>query len=467
MTHTSILGSASRSAEALVERLCAATLPEGAAFVAVALPEALLADLAPDLDAWRGAAVTVWELPAQREHLFGFGKAIELRGASGDAIAAALPAARAALAQVAGADLPAALRPRLFGGARFDAADDERDAVWAPFGGWAFVLPRLLIAVDGGGGLSGSLTVPVEATKDPSSLAAMVEGDLRALGAAGAPRRAVAAGAHCASPEADAWRASVVQALREMREHRYEKVVLAQQIGCASGADFDPGAILGRLAHRYRECAVFKFAPAPEAAWIGASPELLVSFTGGVVRSSSLAGSRPRSDDPGEDAALGRELLADEKERREHELVVRATREAMTPLCTALTIPDEPRLMRVPNIQHLHTPVEGRAKPGTDVLDFLERMHPTPAVGGWPRDAAREAIGRIEHMDRGWYAGPIGWVDAAGDGAFAVALRSALVCGREARLFAGAGIVLGSDPDRELAEIELKLRPLLDALGGA
>ena len=118
-------------------------------------------------------------------------------------------------------------------------------------------------------------------------------------------------------------------------------------------------------------------------------------------------------------------------------------------------------------IQHLQTPIEGPSAPGVDVLDALLAMHPTPAVGGSPREPALEAIARLEGMDRGWYAGPIGWMDVNGEGAFAVALRSALLHGREALLYAGAGIVAASDPERELAEAELKLQPLLEALRGA
>jgi isochorismate synthase EntC len=122
--------------------------------------------------------------------------------------------------------------------------------------------------------------------------------------------------------------------------------------------------------------------------------------------------------------------------------------------------------MRMPNIQHLHTPVTGRVRPGVDVLDLVARMHPTPAVGGWPREAGLAALSRLERMDRGWYAAPIGWMDLKGDGEFAVGLRSALVEGNRATLFAGAGIVSGSEPAAELAETDLKLRPLRDALRG-
>ena len=271
--------------------------------------------------------------------------------------------------------------------------------------------------------------------------------------------------AECGAPDAAHWRRAVRQALAEIGAGRYRKAVLALRVRCAADAPHDAAAALTALAARYGECFVFGYRLG-EASWIGASPELLVSLERGRLRASSLAGTRARAADEAEDARLAGELLASGKERAEHDLVARATRAALAPLCRELSAPPAPGLLRMAGIQHLHTPLEGSAAPGVDALDALLAMHPTPAVGGWPREPALEAIARIEDMDRGWYAGPIGWIDMQGDGEFAVALRSALVRGREAFLYAGAGIVRGSDPDRELAEAELKLRPLLDALRG-
>ena len=186
----------------------------------------------------------------------------------------------------------------------------------------------------------------------------------------------------------------------------------------------------------------------------------------GRVRALSLAGTSARGESIDEDDELGGALIASAKERSEHDLVVRATREALSSLCRDLSVPDSPRLLRMAGIQHLQTPIEGSAAPGVDLLDALLAMHPTPAVGGSPREPALEAIARLEGMDRGWYAGPIGWMDMNGEGAFAVALRSALLRDREALLYAGAGIVAGSDPDRELAEAELKLSRCLRPCAG-
>ena len=159
-------------------------------------------------------------------------------------------------------------------------------------------------------------------------------------------------------------------------------------------------------------------------------------------------------------------MLNSVKDRIEHAIVVRALREGLADLATDLRAPNQPVLRRLRNIQHLATEVSADVRPGVDVLDVVERLHPTPAVCGWPAHIARSVIGRYERFDRGWYAGPVGWIDAAGDGEFAVGLRSALVRGARAWLFAGAGIMGDSDPEAELAEIELKFRPLTTALGG-
>jgi isochorismate synthase len=202
------------------------------------------------------------------------------------------------------------------------------------------------------------------------------------------------------------------------------------------------------------------------ATFLGASPELLAAFAGGAVSALGLAGSAQRGTTRAEDDAIGKALLESAKDRIEHETVVRAIREALTDATVNLRAPNQPQLRKFRNIQHLSTEISGEALPGIDVLELVDRLHPTPAVCGWPTDAARKVIAAHETMDRGWYAGPIGWIDAAGDGEFAVALRSALVRDTRAWLFAGNGIMGDSDAAAELAEVELKFSPLTEALSG-
>jgi isochorismate synthase len=226
------------------------------------------------------------------------------------------------------------------------------------------------------------------------------------------------------------------------------------------------GRVLSRLRALYPDCHIFSIR-AGDSTFLGASPELLVSLREGLASALGLAGSVRRGATPDEDEALGRGLLASAKNRREHATTVGAILEALSGVTEQLLASEQPQLRRLRNIQHLATEVAGRALPGVDVLELVRRLHPTPAVCGWPREAARRVISAIERFDRGWYAGPVGWLDARGDGEFAVALRSALVRLDHAWLFAGNGIMGDSEPESELAEVQLKFRPLTEALSGA
>ena len=262
------------------------------------------------------------------------------------------------------------------------------------------------------------------------------------------------------------WNKTIQTALDEIEKKTYSKVVLATKIKVQTEQAFSTTYILESLVNDYPNCYIFKLDLGSENdyTWLGASPELLVNFSNGIVHASSLASSAPRGENPTEDIKLGQELLTNQKELLEHDLVVQTTRETLESLCTYIEVPQQPELLKMPNIQHLHTPITGTAKENVDLLDFLQNLHPTPAVGGWPKEEAIDAIRRLENFDRGWYAGPIGWVNYDGEGEFAVALRSALVGKTEALLYAGSGIVKGSQPVNELNETKLKLRPLLEAL---
>ncbi len=435
------------------------------ALVSVELPPPVLDDLCGrGLPSLRARAFVTWERPGEDQSLFGLGEALRLRGDRSEDLAAAMPRLRS-LAASARSETVGDARPRFFGGCRFEAGGEVHDPAWDPFGGWQFILPRFLVAIRGGT-ISGTLSLLLDGTETVASLAARIERDLAEAtcqpgpGTRGHPL-------HRGEGLDDAgWLTAVATAVREIEEGCYEKVVLARQLHLIGQRAISVPEVLGRLASRYPNCYVFSFG-AGASTWLGASPELLVSLEGGAVNAASLAGSRPRGADAESDRQLAADLLASEKERAEHGFVVSAIREALAPVCSSLVAADTPVLMRMPNIQHLHTPVTGSVNDGIDILDLVARVHPTPAVGSWPRDLALDTIQRLEQMDRGWYAAPIGWMDFAGEGEFAVALRSARVSGDEATLFAGAGIVEGSEPAEELAETELKLRPLREALTGA
>jgi isochorismate synthase len=201
-----------------------------------------------------------------------------------------------------------------------------------------------------------------------------------------------------------------------------------------------------------------------DGCFLGASPERLCGVRGDQVFIDCLAGTRRRGQTPPEDELLAEQLMNSLKDRAEHEVVRRWIVNTVADITTDLAAPEVPRIKRLHNVQHLHTPITGRLRPGVGVLDVAERLHPTPAVAGVPRAAALEWIGRTESFDRGWYAGALGWIEPPGDGEFAVALRSALIRGDEAVLFAGAGIMGDSDPRDEWEETGWKLHPMLSVL---
>jgi isochorismate synthase len=265
-------------------------------------------------------------------------------------------------------------------------------------------------------------------------------------------------------PPADAYEEAVREAVARIRRGEMRKVVLARTIEVIAERELDPRLLAGRL--RAVDPDAYTFAvPTDGGVLVGASPELLVSRRSRDVRSNPLAGSAPRSGDPEEDRANADALIGSSKEREEHAIVVDAVAETLRPFCEELVWDPEPVLRETPNVWHLSTRFSGVLRdPAPTALDLVAALHPTPAVAGEPREAALEAIAALELFERGHYAGPIGWVDAEGDGEWAIALRCAELRGDRAVLYAGAGIVGDSDPVRELDETERKFRAFLDAL---
>lgn len=384
----------------------------------------------------RQHATVTWERPAAGVQVFGLGTAVRMTGLRTQGVSELKAQVAPLLADLAtlSAELPFA--PRVFATAAFDPSAPATDPAWDPLGGYQVIIPAITLLRRG---------------ESWSGIACA--GDFPPAG----PGADLSLG-----PDTDAARLgqAIAAAVREIREGRYQKAVLA---GCrlVPIGGLRPSLILARLAAAFPTCCVFSIR-AGGLTWLGATPEPLALVQGGELGLFSLAGSRRRGSTPEEDEALARELLASPKERWEHQLVLDAIRRDVSDLAVDPRYPPEPAVMKLANIQHLSTPISARLAPGRTVLDVVERLHPTPAVGGWPRAEALDAIRRLEAMDRGWYAGPVGWVDASGDGEFFVALRSALVGAEVARLYAGAGIVGDSDPAAELDEIETKL----DALRG-
>jgi menaquinone-specific isochorismate synthase len=257
------------------------------------------------------------------------------------------------------------------------------------------------------------------------------------------------------------WEQAVADAVARIRAGDLSKVVLARDQRATAAQPIDVRVLLRRLASRYPDCYTFAC-----AGLVGATPELLVRRDGQRISSLVLAGTAPRGSSPAEDAALGAAMLASAKDVEEHEYAVASVRDALAPLCSRLDVQPRPSLLALANVQHLATKVTGTLAGDRSALSVAAALHPTAAVCGTPTDAAMDLIRELEGMDRGRYAGPVGWVDAHGNGDWGIALRCAEIDGPRARLFAGCGIVAGSDPAAELAEAQPKFRPMQHALEG-
>ena len=353
--------------------------------------------------------------------------------------------------------------PRLVGGFSFRPANPEptngRPSVWAHFSQAYFVLPKYMLTVHEGATYLTVNTVSPDADEWaahealwelPAPLDMPVLEDM--------PEAVNPADL---MPEQD-WHRHVLAATGDIRAGQLSKIVLAR--AREFPAISNPITALVRLAGRYPDCYRFLIEPAPGRAFFGASPELLASVSGERVETMALAGSIRRGTTLEEDAGLGESLLASAKERQEHQFVVRAIADRLAPLLKNVEI-HETGLLQLSNIQHICTPISGRRKADAAILDLVEALHPTPAVGGLPSEAGLAFIEHAEPVSRGWYAAPVGWMDADGRGEFVVALRSAVTDGDRTRLYAGAGIVAESDPAREWQETELKFRPMMEAVG--
>jgi menaquinone-specific isochorismate synthase len=261
--------------------------------------------------------------------------------------------------------------------------------------------------------------------------------------------------------EAD-WKKRVVQAIEKIESGSVEKVVLARDLTATANSQIDARPILRSLAENYPATWVFSV-----AGLIGATPELLLRLSRGMVTSRVLAGTIPKTGDDSRDLALAGSLARSSKDLEEHEFAVRSVADALEPYCSSTNVPDAPFVLHLANVMHLATDVTGaliESKKDIDVFSLLKGLHPSAAVCGTPRNKAFDVIEEIEGMSRGRYAGPVGWVDARGDGELGIALRSGQIDKNRIRIFAGCGIVSGSNPDVEVAESLAKFAAMQSAL---
>lgn len=418
----------------------------------------------------QGSARYYWENRNNRIAFAGAGTAIELMAWGEGRFAKITSQIRElfARAHILGSDNPL-VAPRLFGGFAF-RSDFAPDNTWSIYTPAHFVLPHYqLVSIAGEMWLTINTQIPLD--ENPAALIDELKLALRQKiaqlqarerqGTEGQQNRLASVNYPMTYAT---WAKMIDAATRRIRAGELNKVVLsrAAELQFAERVKLLP--ILRHLAEHYAGCYRFLFEPRPHYAFYGASPELLVARHGRQIGTMGLAGSIGRGDSAAADQRLSHELLGSAKDRLEHQIVVDKIRERLLPLATSLEIPP-PGLLKLSNIQHLHTPIQGRLKRDADVLSLVEILHPTPALGGDPRETALGLIRQLEPIPRGWYGAPVGWVDSALDGQFTVAIRSAVAQESRVWVYAGAGIVGNSVPQKEWDETALKFRPMLQAHG--
>ena len=361
------------------------------------------------------------------------------------------------------ASIPDGARPRLFGGFSFtDSHVPEGRGPWTGFPGAKFVLPAVQFTDTDE---AAWMTVTARGHRARETAVSRLQDWRNRLESASQREATRDAGVSNRqyNPERPQWRQQVERAIDRISSDPLEKVVLAQSLRGDLAAPIDAAQVLTRLGVAYPTCYRFAFTPEGGGTFFGATPERLVSVRDDRVETEALAGSIGRGETTDEDEWLASQLRESAKNTHEHDLVVEAIHDQLAAHVTGIRT--HPRTVcKLANVQHLETPIRGRLADDAHVLSLVEALHPTPAVGGLPPDDALDTIRETEAFDRGWYAAPVGWFDANGDGDFAVAIRSAIAADRTVTLFAGAGIVAGSDPDEEWDELQLKYRPILDAL---
>ncbi|MBD3110558.1 isochorismate synthase [Bacillus sp. AGMB 02131] len=354
--------------------------------------------------------------------------------------------------------------PILFGGFSFDCGKSQ-SLLWDHFGDNFFYIPQYMMTLinDQAFYTTNILCLPggnikrlIEAYEQGEQLIQTIKGQKVAVSNMLVSKEEV---------EPEQWKETVSKAVQTIKSEGIDKIVLARELKLTFNSAICAEAVLERLLKEQSSSFVFSL-ESGNACFIGATPERLVKKEGNEVLSTCLAGSIARGKTEGEDEQLGQELLHDPKNLMEHQFVVNMIRRTMETTCTEVIVPSSPILMKTKHIQHLYTPVRAVCENYTTILDLVKKLHPTPALGGLPQAAAVRWIRENELLERGLYGGPLGWIDSNGNGEFAVALRSALIKGNEASLFAGCGIVEDSKPEEEYQETWIKFKPMLNALGG-
>ena len=409
------------------------------------------------------ATVTFWGQPDQDFWMVGDGSVVMLT-AGGETRIDGIKGQVGNLLSSALIDAPPVrgIGPVFIGGFRYDTRS-IRDEIWRSFPDALLILPRFLFSWSNSERWLTVNALVEPATNVPALMEILLE-DLQSAVRGHTSERPQPAIKRITQSSKEAWHNKVSSALHAIDGGKLTKVVLSRRKVLHADGNFSVDNALRRLCTDYPECTIFATCIG-HTSFIGATPEGLACVDHGKLSVACLASSAARGSNAEDDRQLQAQLFASQKERAEHNAVTEMVAGVLKDICGELTYDSEPRLMKLKNIQHLHTCFTGLLPPGTGILDIVKRLHPTPAVAGTPTGRGLALISELEG-DRGWYAAPVGWLGRNGEGEFAVAIRSALVDGDRAFLHAGCGIVAGSDPEREYQETELKFQPLLTALGG-
>ncbi|MED1206059.1 isochorismate synthase MenF [Heyndrickxia acidicola] len=353
--------------------------------------------------------------------------------------------------------------PLLMGGFSFDS-ETERDQNWTSFGNAAFHLPQIMISSIKG---QTFLTINIMATRnDDEGTLELLQEKVQKLFGSTDQNKEISNIVNQEELNAHEWKESVALAVNAIQEGELDKVVLSRRMRLDFDKTILPEQVLSRLWMEQHQSYLFALEELNHC-FTGASPERLILKENDQILSTCLAGSIKRTGNAADDGLLGLELLNDRKNRDEHQFVVKMISDVLDPFCIEMSIPDTPEVMKMRDIQHLYTPVRGKVNnTGTTLLKLVEALHPTPALGGIPREKAMELIREVENSDRGFYGAPVGWFDYRGNGEFCVAIRSGLLKENEAILYSGCGIVADSNPEDEYIETGIKFKPMLRALGG-
>lgn len=409
-----------------------------------------------------------WESARDDVAFAGVGVAVEIMGYGADRFETVRHNAMELFADAMVLDEREALAtPRLFGG--FSFRDDfVPDVAWSDFPPAHFVLPHYQLTRVGDVTWL-AINAHIAYGEPPLSLLPDLQEALKAKVAelqsykASAPAKITQTDLNYPMPF-DEWKRNIESATKRMKNGEFNKVVLSRVAEIRFDNYVDTDSALEFLDQKYPDTYRFLFEPRPHSAFYGATPELLATVEGTQFTTMALAGSIQRGNTPAEDKQFGDDLLNSPKDSYEHQVVIDGITQRLAPLAETLTL-GETSIMTLSNIQHIHTPISARLKQNDGIIPIVEALHPTPALGGDPREIAMSVIGEYEAVPRGWYAAPVGWIDRNLDGQFGVAIRSAIAQEKRVWLYAGAGIVADSDPTKEWDETALKFTPMLNALG--